>query len=70
MLVGLADRLAGEVARPVEFRGELLTIGGSVGVAVGDPGQSVEDLVDAADRAMYRRKRGGDAGLAPRPQRA
>jgi PleD family two-component response regulator len=45
------------VARPIPFRGEQLVVGSSCGIAVGRPGQSIEDLVDAADRAMYRQKR-------------
>ncbi|MGI8683794.1 MAG: PAS domain S-box protein [Acidimicrobiales bacterium] len=57
VLARLADRLEREVARPIAFRGGQLVVGSSVGLAVGQPGQSIEDLVDAADRAMYQRKR-------------
>ena len=58
MLAGLADRLEQEVAQPIDVRGQQLVVGVSVGRAVGPATQSVEDLVDAADRAMYRQKRG------------
>lgn len=61
MLAVLADRLEREVARPVDVRGQQLVVGVSVGRAVGPATQSVEDLVDAADRAMYRQKRGRSA---------
>jgi diguanylate cyclase (GGDEF)-like protein len=64
VLARLAARLEREVARPIDFRGQQLVVGSSVGLAVGQPGQSVEGLVEAADRAMYQRKRsrsGGDA---------
>jgi diguanylate cyclase (GGDEF)-like protein/PAS domain S-box-containing protein len=61
MLAVLADRLEREVARPVDVRGQQLVVGVSVGRAVGPATQSVEDLVDAADPAMYRQKRGRSA---------
>jgi len=61
MLAVLAERLEREVARPVDVRGQQLVVGVSVGRAVGPATQSVEDLVDAADRAMYRQKRGRSA---------
>ena len=65
VLVRLADRLERAVAQPVAFRGEQLVVGSSCGLAVGQPGQSIEDLVDAADRAMYQQKRTRPADDAP-----
>ena len=71
VLARLADRVEREVSRPIAFRGGQLVVGSSCGLAVGQPGQSIEDLVGAADRAMYQRKRtrpGDDAPtLAPAP---
>jgi len=65
VLARLADRLEREVARPIAFRGGQLVVGSSCGLAVGQPGQSIEDLVGAADRAMYQRKRTRPADNAP-----
>ncbi|MDQ3462003.1 MAG: diguanylate cyclase [Actinomycetota bacterium] len=65
VLARLADRLEREVARPIACRGGKLVVGSSCGLAVGQPGQSIEDLVDAADRAMYQRKRTRPADDAP-----
>ncbi|MEU4624493.1 sensor domain-containing diguanylate cyclase [Actinoplanes sp. NPDC023801] len=50
----LAERIAAVVAEPMPIGGELLTVGASVGVSAGTPG---DDLLRAADAAMYRRKR-------------
>ncbi len=52
----LAERLQRQIARPITFRGSELLVTASVGIAVGDPGQSPQDLVEVADHAMYRDK--------------
>ena len=44
-----------------------LVITASIGTAISSPGDSVDDLMDRADRAMYRAKRRG--APAPRPTR-
>jgi diguanylate cyclase (GGDEF)-like protein/PAS domain S-box-containing protein len=65
VLSRLADRVEQSVARPVEFRGRQLVVSVSVGLATGPVTQSLEDLVEAADRSMYRQKRGRSAGTQP-----
>lgn len=55
---GLADELLGHLAEPFEFRGDVLRIGASVGVAETSAGGN-EDLMRRADAAMYRAKRAG-----------
>jgi diguanylate cyclase (GGDEF)-like protein/PAS domain S-box-containing protein len=50
----LAERIAVVVAEPMPIGGVLLTVGASVGVSAGTPG---DDLLRTADAAMYERKR-------------
>ena len=50
----LAERVAAVVAEPTPIGGLLLTVGASVGVAAGTPGDA---LLRAADAAMYATKR-------------
>ena len=64
LLAKLVDRLEHEITRPVDVGDHQLVVGVTVGQAVGMASQSVEELVDAADSAMYRRKR-GRAAVAP-----
>jgi len=61
VLTGLANRLEDEVARPIDVGGQRLVVGVTVGQAVGLATQSVEELIEAADSAMYRRKRSRSA---------
>jgi len=62
---GVADRLVAAFAEPIPIdakRTALLTA--SVGVAIAErPDASVKELVDRADRAMYRAKRRGHGGI-------
>lgn len=55
-LLALAERLEDAIAEPISFRGGVLHVGGSVGAALATAGQTPAQLVEAADRAMYRRK--------------
>jgi diguanylate cyclase (GGDEF)-like protein/PAS domain S-box-containing protein len=52
----LAERIAALVAEPMPIGGELITVGASVGVSAGEPGDG-DGLLREADAAMYRRKR-------------
>jgi diguanylate cyclase (GGDEF)-like protein/PAS domain S-box-containing protein len=52
-LAELVLRVATEVGRPFPGQAGPLSLGVSVGVAVGRPGESADDLVGRADRAMY-----------------
>jgi diguanylate cyclase (GGDEF)-like protein len=58
----LAERMRRAIAdKPIEWEGELLSVTVSIGVAsIGTSRkESVEDLIRAADRALYRAKTGG-----------
>ena len=58
--LAVADRLCASIAEePVRAEGKVLPITVSIGVAVGGPGISAGRLIEAADQAMYRAKRGG-----------
>jgi diguanylate cyclase (GGDEF)-like protein/PAS domain S-box-containing protein len=52
-LAELVRRVGAEVGRSFPGPDGLLFLGVSVGVAIGRPGESVDDLIGRADRAMY-----------------
>jgi diguanylate cyclase (GGDEF)-like protein/PAS domain S-box-containing protein len=54
-------------ARPFDLSGGPIDAGGSVGYAVGAPGQPADETVAAADGAMYRCKPRARGGTAPLP---
>ncbi|EUB96986.1 diguanylate cyclase/phosphodiesterase with MHYT sensor [Rhizobium sp. CF080] len=60
----LANRLLAEICKPIEWNGNTLTVGSSVGIAL-YPGEAktVDDLVAQADVAMYRAKQSGDNAI-------
>ena len=58
---GLAAGTEHAMAQAVDVAVQRLVVGVTVGQAVGFTTQSVEELVEAADKAMYRRKRGRSA---------
>jgi diguanylate cyclase (GGDEF)-like protein len=54
-----AERMAESIAAPFELEGQPIQLGASVGSALfPEDGQEVEVLIDKADQAMYREKRG------------
>ncbi|MEJ1159886.1 bifunctional diguanylate cyclase/phosphodiesterase [Prosthecomicrobium sp. N25] len=56
----IARRLLDEVARPVEYRSQTMRVTGSIGIAVyPEHGNSAEELLRAADLALYRSKHEG-----------
>ena len=57
-LAALAARLERALAVPIAFRGHHLSVGCSIGAARAAEGQSPQELIEAADQAMYRHKRG------------
>src|SRR5215208_6496854 len=60
LLESLARTLIEQVSRPYVIEGHKVTIGASVGVAIGDPGRSCADrLVRNADLALYAAKGAG-----------
>jgi diguanylate cyclase (GGDEF)-like protein len=60
----LADRLGSLLREPLDLAGRRLAVTASIGVAVAGPGSSVEAVLSAADRAMYRAKQAGRARYA------
>jgi len=55
-----ADAVLGSLTTPLEVAGEHMQLGASVGVALfPDHGRTAEDLLQAADRAMYTAKQNG-----------
>jgi cyclic di-GMP phosphodiesterase Gmr len=52
-LAALVQRVVDEVARPFAGPEGPLTLGVSVGIAIGRAGESADDLIGRADRAMY-----------------
>jgi diguanylate cyclase (GGDEF)-like protein/PAS domain S-box-containing protein len=61
--VGVADRLQREISRPLRAGGAELRLTASIGIALAEPGESVDcsRLVEDADAAMYRAKERGGA---------
>ncbi|MFB9948078.1 putative bifunctional diguanylate cyclase/phosphodiesterase [Rhizobium puerariae] len=59
--LALANRLLAEICKPIEWAGNTLTVGSSVGIALyPDEAKTVDDLLAQADVAMYRAKQTGD----------
>ena len=61
--VGVADRLQREISRPLRAGGAELRLTASIGIALAEPGDSVDcaRLVEDSDAAMYRAKERGGA---------
>ncbi|GAA4606371.1 hypothetical protein GCM10023107_76110 [Actinoplanes octamycinicus] len=58
--IRLAERIVGDVARPIRFGSATLDVGASVGIAAYGRGEAAgDDLVRTADQAMYEAKRLG-----------
>ncbi len=59
----VAERMAQVLTRPLTLEGQELVVTGSIGIAVCTTAvQTPDDLLRAADIAMYRAKRRGKAG--------
>jgi diguanylate cyclase (GGDEF)-like protein/PAS domain S-box-containing protein len=64
-LTGLAEVVLEALCQPMATDGEPVELGATVGVArFPDHGATPDDLVEAADRALYRAKRAGGRGWA------
>ncbi len=59
-LVAMANRLVGSISEPIELGTTEVTVGASVGIAIG-PAHELTQLRIHADEASYRAKRGGGA---------
>ena len=70
LLESLARTLIEQVSRPYMIEGHKVTIGASVGIAIGDPGRTSADaLVRNADLALYAAKAAGAASIASTSRR-
>ncbi|WP_229022974.1 diguanylate cyclase domain-containing protein [Actinomarinicola tropica] len=65
-LAGVAERICVAADEPVEVGGHHLRVGASVGAAIGGPGTPPDELIRAADGAMYvvKRQTGTGWGVA------
>jgi diguanylate cyclase (GGDEF)-like protein len=54
-----AQHILESVAAPIELEGRLLSVRGSIGIAIHQPGQGATELLRNADIAMYSAKTGG-----------
>jgi len=59
----IADRLAARLAQPIRLAEREFIIGASIGMAVGDSAETVDDLLRNADIAMYVAKANGKRQL-------
>ena len=59
VVTAVCDRIADALSRPIELRGERVSIGASIGLAIatGDADADADTLIRRADRAMYEAKR-------------
>jgi diguanylate cyclase (GGDEF)-like protein/PAS domain S-box-containing protein len=57
--VSIAEKLRAEVRRPTPVSGGMVTVSASVGVAMAEAGEGIDDIVARADAAMYDAKRSG-----------
>ena len=56
----VAHQILQALAQPIDAAGRSVTVGASIGIAIGpDNGRRAEDLIRAADSAMYAAKRSG-----------
>lgn len=61
-LVAIIERLAAAIAKGVTFGGRTFNMRASIGAALGQPGSTVDEMLTAADLAMYAAK-GRRSGL-------
>jgi len=59
--IGVADRIAAELMRPIRLLGQDVVVSASIGIAVVGPRSSAAGLLREADNAMYRAKRNHSA---------
>jgi diguanylate cyclase (GGDEF)-like protein/PAS domain S-box-containing protein len=63
--IASAERVLGELRRPILLGGRSIVVGGSIGIALTvEHGASVEELITQADAAMYAAKASGKATYA------
>ena len=59
----IAARVVQAVGRPIPLASGVATVTASVGIALGETGETAASIVARADEAMYRMKQGGKAGF-------
>ena len=59
----IATRIVQAVGKPIPLDSGVTTVTASVGITLGEPGETAASLVARADEAMYRMKQGGKAGF-------
>jgi len=59
----IATRIVQAVGKPIPLAAGVATVTASVGIALGEPGETAASLIGRADEAMYRMKQGGKAGF-------
>jgi diguanylate cyclase (GGDEF)-like protein/PAS domain S-box-containing protein len=59
----IATRIVQAVGKPIPLDSGVATVTASVGIALGESGETAASLVARADEAMYRMKQGGKAGF-------
>lgn len=57
--VRIADKLRDEIRQPTPVPGGTASVSASIGVALAEEGESVDDIVSRADAAMYQAKKSG-----------
>lgn len=55
----LAERLRASLSEPFAIRGEQISVSASIGIALREVGEDPENVIDRADRAMYKAKDSG-----------
>ena len=62
----LADRIRSLVSKPIAYDGRLIDVTASIGAAIGLQGESIADVLEQADAAVYEAKsQGGDSCVVP-----
>ena len=62
----LADRIRSLVSKPIAYDGRLIDVTVSIGAAIGLQGESIADVLEQADAAVYEAKsQGGDSCVVP-----
>lgn len=55
----IAEKLRGQIRLPTPIPGGTASVSASIGVALAEEGESVDDIIARADAAMYQAKKGG-----------
>ncbi|MEN0066101.1 MAG: EAL domain-containing protein [Myxococcota bacterium] len=61
--VKVASRLLRAIEQPIQIRGQTVRVSGSIGVATNESLHDAQELLKAADHAMYQAKRAGGNGI-------